>query len=88
MEAERRGQLAWFQYGQQPRGTIDYIADKITANFRIGSWSSKEFELFVKHKQVIIFVIEQEEPCEARVSSTVPWECGGETPLHDSTIGY
>ena len=28
-------------------------------------------------------VIKQEEPCEARVSSTVPWECKGEIPSHD-----
>ena len=32
---------------------------------------------------MITFVIKQEEPCEARVSSTVPWECKGEIPSHD-----
>ena len=30
-------------------------------------------------------VIKQEEPCEGRLSSTVPWEPEGETPLGDST---
>ena len=34
------------------------------------------------------FVIEREEPCEGRLSSTVPWEREGETPLRDPTIGY
>ena len=29
-----------------------------------------------------------EEPCEARVSSTVPWECKGETPLRDPIISH
>ena len=29
------------------------------------------------------FVIEQEEPCEARVSSTVPWEREGAIPSRD-----
>lgn len=28
-----------------------------------------------------------EEPCEARVSSTVPWERKGEIPLRDPIIG-
>ncbi len=32
------------------------------------------------------FVIEQEEPCEGRLSSTVPWERRGETPLRDATV--
>ena len=33
------------------------------------------------HPQCMItFVIKQEEPCEARVSITVPWECKGEIP--------
>lgn len=32
-----------------------------------------------------IFVIEQEEPCESRGSSTVPWERRGETPQRDPT---
>jgi hypothetical protein len=31
------------------------------------------------------FVIELEEPCEGRLSSTVPWERKGETPLRDPT---
>ncbi len=31
------------------------------------------------------FVTEQEEPCEGRLSSTVLWERGGETPLRDPT---
>ena len=35
---------------------------------------------------MITFVIKQEEPCEARVSSTVPWECKGEIPSHDPII--
>ena len=30
-------------------------------------------------------MIRQEEPCEGRLSSTVPWEPKGETPLGDST---
>jgi hypothetical protein len=33
------------------------------------------------------FVIEREEPCEGRLSSTVPREREGETPLRDPTIG-
>ena len=36
---------------------------------------------------MITFVIKQEEPCEARVSSTVPWECKGEIPSHDPITG-
>lgn len=28
-----------------------------------------------------------EEPCEGRLSSTVPWECKGETPLRDPING-
>ena len=32
------------------------------------------------------FVMKQEEPCEERLSSTVLWERGGETPLRDPTI--
>jgi hypothetical protein len=32
------------------------------------------------------FVIEYEEPCEARVSSTVPWEREGEIPSRDPII--
>ncbi len=31
------------------------------------------------------FVMKQEEPCEGRLSSTVLWERGGETPLRDPT---
>ena len=37
---------------------------------------------------MITFVIKQEEPCEARVSSTVPWECKGEIPSHDPISKY
>jgi hypothetical protein len=29
-----------------------------------------------------------EEPCEGRLSSTVPWERKGETPLRDPIIGH
>ena len=32
-------------------------------------------------------MIKQEEPCEGRLSSTVPWEREGETPSRDPTIG-
>jgi len=34
------------------------------------------------------FVIKQEEPCEGRLSSTVLWERGGETPLRDPTMRH
>lgn len=33
------------------------------------------------------FVMKQEEPCEERLSITVLWERGGETPLRDPTSG-
>ena len=39
------------------------------------------------HNVLTTFVIEQEEPCEARVSSTVPWEREGEIPLRDPIMG-
>ena len=29
-----------------------------------------------------------EEPCEGRLSSTVPWERKGETPLRDPISGH
>ena len=32
-------------------------------------------------------MIKQEEPCEGRLSSTVPWEREGETPLRDPIGG-
>jgi len=32
------------------------------------------------------FVIKQEEPCEGRLSSTVPWEREGEIPSRDPTV--
>ena len=39
------------------------------------------------HPQCMItFVIKQKEPCEARVSSTVPWECKGEIPSHEAIM--
>ena len=31
--------------------------------------------------------MQQEEPCDWRLSSTVPWERRGETPLRDPTTG-
>ena len=33
-------------------------------------------------------MIKQEEPCEARVSSTVPWEREGEIPLRDPIMPH
>jgi len=37
---------------------------------------------------VMLSVIEQEEPCEGRLSSTVPWEREGEIPLRDSIVTW
>jgi hypothetical protein len=34
------------------------------------------------------FVTKQEEPCEARVSSTVPWEREGEIPSRDPIMPH
>jgi len=34
-----------------------------------------------------IFVIEQKEPYEGRLSLTVPWGCRGEIPLRDPAGG-
>ena len=33
-------------------------------------------------------IYEHEEPCEVRVSRTVPWERGGEIPLRDPISGH
>jgi len=33
-------------------------------------------------------VMKLEEPCEGRLSSTVPWERKGETPLRDPISGH
>lgn len=33
------------------------------------------------------FVTKLEEPCEGRLSSTVPWERRGEIPLRDPIVG-
>ena len=45
-------------------------------------------ERFLVNPKCIIntFVIEPEEPCEGRLSSTVPWERKGEIPLRDPII--
>ena len=36
---------------------------------------------------IYTFVIKRKEPCEGRLSSTVPWESEGEIPSRDPIIG-